>query len=86
MEVFLHVEKIGIEQSLSDVEAALKEKGYEVVTMKTEDDAKGCDCCVVTGLDTDMLGISDTMTGASVIQATGLTADEICQQVEQKLQ
>ena len=41
--------KIGIEQSLSDVEAALKEKGYEVVTMKTEDDAKGCDCCVVTG-------------------------------------
>ncbi len=32
--------KIGIEQSLSDVEAALKEKGYEVVTMKTEDDAK----------------------------------------------
>ncbi|KYC70020.1 hypothetical protein B4092_1706 [Bacillus licheniformis] len=78
--------KIGIEQSLSDVEAALKEKGYEVVTMKTEDDAKGCDCCVVTGLDTDMLGISDTMNGASVIQATGLTADEICQQVEQKLQ
>ncbi|KYC75026.1 YkuS family protein [Bacillus licheniformis] len=78
--------KIGIEQSLSDVEAALKEKGYEVVTMKTEDDAKGCDCCVVTGLDTDMLGISDTMTGASVIQATGLTADEICQHVEQKLQ
>lgn len=78
--------KIGIEQSLSDVEAALKEKGYEVVTMKTEDDAKGCDCCVVTGLDTDMLGISDRMTGASVIQATGLTADEICQQVEQKLQ
>lgn len=78
--------KIGIEQSLSNVEAALKEKGYEVVTMKTEDDAKGCDCCVVTGLDTDMLGISDTMTGASVIQATGLTADEICQQVEQKLQ
>ncbi len=78
--------KIGIEQSLSDVEAALKEKGYEVVTMKTEDDAKGCDCCVVTGLDTNMLGISDTMTGASVIQATGLTADEICQQVEQKLQ
>ncbi|MCY9422791.1 YkuS family protein [Bacillus paralicheniformis] len=78
--------KIGIEQSLSDVEAALKEKGYEFVTMKTEDDAKGCDCCVVTGLDTDMLGISDTMTGASVIQATGLTADEICQQVEQKLQ
>ena len=74
--------KIGIEQSLSDVEAALKEKGYEVVTMKTEDDAKGCDCCVVTGLDTDMRGISDTMTGASVIQATGLTADEICQQVE----
>ncbi|MDA7026273.1 YkuS family protein [Bacillus sp. CLL-7-23] len=77
--------KIGIEQSLTDVEAALKEKGYEVVMMKTQDDAKGCDCCVVTGLDSNMLGISDTTTGAPVIEASGLSADEICQRVDQKI-
>ncbi|MEG9460726.1 MAG: YkuS family protein, partial [Bacillus amyloliquefaciens] len=48
--------KIGIEQSLSDVEQALKQKGYDVVMMKTPEDAKNCDCCVVTGLDSNVQG------------------------------
>lgn len=70
--------KIGIEQSLSDVEQALKQKGYDVVMMKTPEDAKNCDCCVVTGLDSNVQGIADTSTQAPVITASGMTADEIC--------
>ncbi|MED4787422.1 YkuS family protein [Bacillus atrophaeus] len=76
--------KIGIEQSLTDVEAALKEKGYDVVMMKTPEDAAGCDCCVVTGLDSNVQGIADTSIQASVITASGMTADEICSEVEKK--
>ncbi|ALC80891.1 MULTISPECIES: YkuS family protein [Bacillus] len=78
--------KIGIEESLSDVENALKEKGYDVITLKAMEDAKGCDCCVVTGLDSNMLGVSNVVIEGSVIEASGLTADEICQIVEQKIQ
>lgn len=74
--------KIGIEQSLSDVEQALKQKGYDVVMMKTPEDAKDCDCCVVTGLDSNVQGIADTSTQAPVITASGMTADEICSEVE----
>ncbi len=74
--------KIGIEQSLSDVEQALKQKGYDVVMMKTPEDAKNCDCCVVTGLDSNVQGIADTSTQAPVITASGMTADEICSEVE----
>lgn len=77
--------KIGIEESLSDVENALKEKGYDVIKLKAMEDAKGCDCCVVTGLDSNMLGVSNVVTEGSVIEASGLTADEICQIVEQKI-
>lgn len=73
---------IGVEQSLSNVEAALKAKGYEVVQLRSEQDAKNCDCCVITGQDGNMMGISDTTFSGSVIDASGLSADEVCQRVD----
>ncbi len=73
---------IGVEQSLSNVEAALKAKGYEVVQLRSEADAKNCDACVVTGQDDNVMGISDTTVKGPVIDATGLSADEVCERVE----
>ncbi|WP_018662201.1 YkuS family protein [Heyndrickxia acidiproducens] len=78
--------KIGVEQSLTDVQDALAEKGYQVVPLQTEQDVKNCDCCVVTGLDSDVMGIENTETEGSVIEASGLSADEICRIVEKRLQ
>lgn len=79
------MKKIGVEQSLSNVSSALQEKGYEVIELKSEHDAKGCDCCIVTGQDSNIMGISNTVTPASVISAHGLTADEICNEVEERI-
>ncbi|MDQ0243966.1 hypothetical protein J2S09_001511 [Bacillus fengqiuensis] len=78
--------KIGVEQSLTDVQQALQEKGYEIVQLRQESDAQGCDCCVVTGQDNNIMGISNVVTAGSVIEASGMTAEEVCQQVESKLQ
>ncbi|MDM5297727.1 YkuS family protein [Bacillus pumilus] len=77
--------RIGVEPTLSDVEEQLKQKGYDVVRLDNEQQMEQCDCYVVTGLNSNMLGISDTETKASVIQASGMTADEICQEVEQRV-
>lgn len=77
--------KIGVEQSLTNVQQALRAKGYEIVELKQESDAKGVDACVVTGLDMDVLGIQNTSMKGPVIDAHGLSADEICQQVDEKL-
>lgn len=77
--------KIGVEQSLTQVQEALQAKGYDVIQLKQENDAKGCDCCVITGQDQNMMGIHNVITDGSVINASGLSADEVCQQVEQKL-
>ena len=41
--------KIGVENSLTDVQQALQQQGHEVITINSEHDAQGCDCCVVTG-------------------------------------
>ncbi|HFO0456835.1 MULTISPECIES: YkuS family protein [unclassified Bacillus cereus group] len=77
--------KIGVENSLTDVQQALQQHGHEVITINSEHDAQGCDCCVVTGQDSNMMGIADTSIKGSVINAHGLTTDEICQQVESRI-
>ncbi|MBX9969447.1 YkuS family protein [Priestia aryabhattai] len=78
--------RIGVEYGLTDVQAALQQLGHEVVQLRSESDAQGCDCCVVTGQDSNVMGISDAVTQGSVITASGLTAEEICQQVGNKVQ
>jgi hypothetical protein len=77
--------KIGVEQSLTNIQQALKEKGHEVVELRQESDATNCDCCVVSGLDSNMMGMHDTYTKGSVIDANGMSADEVCHHVESKL-
>ncbi|CAN7568130.1 MULTISPECIES: YkuS family protein [Bacillaceae] len=78
--------RIGVEQSLTNVVEALRAQGHEVVELKQESDANGCDCCVVTGMDTDVMGIQNVATQGPVIEASGLSADQICQEVESRLQ
>lgn len=78
--------KIGVEQSLTDVQQALREQGYDVQELKQESDANGCDCCVITGQDQNMMGIQNVITQGSVINASGLTAEQICEEVKNKVQ
>jgi hypothetical protein len=78
--------KVGVEQSLTNIQQALRNKGYEIVELKQEADAKNCDCCVVTGLDSNVMGMQDTFTKGSVIDANGMSADEVCRVVESKIQ
>ncbi len=74
--------RIGVEQSLTDVQQALQEKGYDVIPLHSKQDIKGCDCCIVTGQNEDVMGISNTSIKGPVIEASGYTADEICKQVD----
>ncbi|MFZ0368384.1 MAG: YkuS family protein [Halobacillus sp.] len=75
------MKRIGIEENLSDIRSALQQKGYELVEMKKQEDAASCDCCVISGQDRNVMGIMDAETKASVIDAHGKTADEVCQEV-----
>lgn len=77
--------RIGVEQSLTDVQQGLESMGYEVVQLKQEQDAQGCDCCVITGQDQNVMGIQDAAIRGSVINAHGMTSEEICRQVEEKV-
>ncbi|WP_368503922.1 YkuS family protein [Alkalihalophilus sp. As8PL] len=77
--------KIGVEQSLTDVQQELQAKGYDIVQLRNEQDSQGCDCCVITGQDQNMMGLQNAAIDGAVINASGMTAQDVCQQVEQKL-
>ncbi|MBS4209896.1 YkuS family protein [Bacillus sp. FJAT-50079] len=77
--------KIGVEQGLTNVQQALNEKGYDVVPLHNESDASGCDCCVVSGMDSNVMGMQTISIEGPVIEASGRSADEVCQEIEHKL-
>ncbi|CAH0118409.1 MULTISPECIES: YkuS family protein [unclassified Paenibacillus] len=70
--------KVALEDSLNSVADALQRDGHEVVSMNNVAD---CDCCVISGQDKNVMGMSGIETKASVINAQGLSSDEIVNQV-----
>ncbi|WP_070120251.1 YkuS family protein [Bacillus marinisedimentorum] len=77
--------KIGVEESLTNIYDVLQEKGYDVIQLKQEQDAQNCDLCVMTGLDSNVMGIADTVIAGPVIEANGLSAEQVLGQIEQSL-
>ncbi|QHS22094.1 hypothetical protein GWK91_03665 [Virgibacillus sp. MSP4-1] len=77
--------RVGVEESLTDVKSALQEKGYDVVDLHSMNDAQNCDCCVVTGQDQNVMGMTSDVPDASVIQAKGMTAQDVLQEVEERM-
>ena len=76
--------KIAVENSLTNVKQALENSGHQVVSMDTGS-VQNCDCCVISGQDKNMMGFAQTATQASVINADGLSADEVVRQVNDRL-
>ncbi|NKE06020.1 YkuS family protein [Bacillus selenatarsenatis] len=76
--------RVGVEQSLTNISEALRERGHDVVELRSEADSQGCDCCVVTGIDSNVMGMQDVSTQGSVIEANGLSAEEVCRQIDQR--
>jgi len=74
--------RIAVEESLDNICEALRESGHEIVPMEN---AAGADCCVVSGQDKNLMGMTDISTKASVINAEGMTAEEVLQQVNQRI-
>lgn len=80
----MNLKRVGVEGTLTDVKDALQQKGYEVVDLKQEADVNGCDCCVISGQDKNVMGMQDTGYKGAVINANGMTADTVCQHVESR--
>lgn len=80
------MKKIGVEKGLANVASHLIRNGYtvEMLSGSIDDNMNklpGYDCIVTSGLNTDMMGVSDTATKAPVINAKGLSPTEVMDRI-----
>jgi galactitol-specific phosphotransferase system IIB component len=83
--------KIGIEKSLTNVKEYLEQNNVEAVVMSEEKkDSKRAlkkyDAIVASGLDSNFLGMQDTMTKTPVISADGKTVEEVYNEIKNRLE
>lgn len=83
------MKKIGVEKGLTNVADYLKNQGYkvEILSENIEDNiAKydNLDVIVTADYNSNMMGFSDTSTSIPVITASGLTAEEVKNMIDQK--
>lgn len=76
--------KIAVEDGLSHIEAALRDEGYQVVD--PDEDGTNVDAFVITGMDANIMGMTDTHAPGVVIDASGLDANEVLYELERRLQ
>jgi hypothetical protein len=73
--------KVAIEPNLTPIKDYLSGKGYKVESINFNDKSpkylNSFDAFVVTGLNTDFLGVEDTKTKAMVINADGLSPEDV---------
>lgn len=80
------VRKVAIENNLQDVKDYLKDKGYSVESLEDKrQDLDTFDAIVVTGQNSNFLGIEDSSTKKSIISADGRTPSEIHNEIERRM-
>lgn len=77
--------RIAVEDGLSPVQRYLRENGYDVVSLNKQAQADNYDCCVISGGDENVMGMQDTTTDVPVIDARGMTPEEVYRQVHQRV-
>lgn len=84
------MKKIAIEKGLDNVAEYLTSSGFSVEMLSESIDdnistLNDYDAIVTAGYNTDMMGISDTSTLAPVVNARGLTPEEIKSNLERQI-
>jgi galactitol-specific phosphotransferase system IIB component len=86
----IYMKRVGIEKGLKDIADYLSNEGYSVQTLSEslENNTSmynGLDVIVAADYNTDMMGFSDTETKVPVVNASGLTPQEIKSLIDQKV-
>lgn len=84
------MKKVGIEKGLGNVAEYLSKQGYNVQELSgsIEDNLSkldNLDVIVTSGLNTDMMGHSNTHTKTPVVNANGLTPEEVKSMIERQI-
>lgn len=80
------MKRIAVQKGLTPVREYLAGHGYDVETVDfdafSRSQEEDYDAIIVTGMNNDFLGMQDTATNAPVIDATGMTPEEVHEQIQ----
>ncbi len=80
------MKRVAVEKSLSNVKDYLKEQGYDVESLENnKDKINSFDAIVVTGQNSNFLGMHDTSTNGTVVYAKGLTPEDVHKELQRTL-
>ncbi|WP_432664117.1 YkuS family protein [Wukongibacter baidiensis] len=80
------MKRVAVEKSLSNVKDYLKEQGYDVESLENNrDKINSFDAIVVTGQNSNFLGMHDTSTNGTVVYAKGLTPEDVHKELQRTL-
>ncbi|WP_026476177.1 YkuS family protein [Alkaliphilus transvaalensis] len=77
--------RVAIEHSLTDVKDYLQSKGFKVENLDHSRNLDAFDAVVVTGQDSNTMGIENAQTKTPIITARGLSAEAVYDQIESRL-
>lgn len=78
--------RIAVEGNLHNVQKALKNSGFDVITLESSQELANCDCCVISGVDQNMMGVETTTSNIPVISAEGMNEQQIVDKVRSRTQ
>ncbi|WP_291633325.1 YkuS family protein [Clostridium sp.] len=83
------MKKIAVQKGLKEVKDYLCEEGYTVKEFDNRKKNAGnflnrYDAVIVTGENQNIMGVEDTISKTSIINATGMTSEEVKNQIERK--
>jgi hypothetical protein len=80
------LKRVVVEDSLTNVKSYLQQQGYIVEDLENnKNNLKAFDVVVVSGQDSNFLGMHNTSTRGSVISAKGLTPQDVLSQIENRM-
>lgn len=84
------MKKIGVEKGLSAIADYLTSQGYSVQILGEDlksniSKCENLDAIVTADYNTDMMGFSDTYTKVPIINASGMTQEEVKKMIDQKV-
>lgn len=76
---------VAVDEDLGPYREAIRQAGYHVVPVSDHSVADAA-CIVVDGIDDRIMGIETALTPAPVINVTGMTAEQVVQEVRKRTQ
>lgn len=79
--------KVAVEANLSNIRNYLSQQGYDCVQLNEQSSgAQGCDAIVISGADQNIMGIQDVTSKVPVINANGMTPQQVAERLQQEQQ